>query len=243
MPFFSDKSRAGTLKVTIQKFYRIAGGSTQLRGVIPDIIMPSIRDALEIGEDALENPLPYDEIDSLEFEMASSKPLPVGELQGQHEARIATNPDFLNIVEESERLKERIEENQTSLNKELRLAEAEEAKARRETAKAARKARLEEVMAKAEKDAAYRVYKITLDNVDAEELKLSSAYTDEDNTGMRMAKDEEDTDIEDETSFPYGIPPVKMEALQIAGDLVDLLTAPAAAAKVGDKPSGKPTEG
>ena len=55
MPIFSDKERAGALKVTIQKFYRIAGGSTQLRGVVPDLTLPFRTDALDIGEESLEN--------------------------------------------------------------------------------------------------------------------------------------------------------------------------------------------
>ncbi len=74
MPFFSDKTRAGALKVTIQKFYRIAGGSTQLKGVVPDVILPSIRDVMDIGEDALPNALPYDTIPSRTYTLSNKSP-------------------------------------------------------------------------------------------------------------------------------------------------------------------------
>ena len=52
----------GALKLTIQKFYRVAGGSTQLHGVESDIVLPSLSDLPEFGEGALKNCLPYDEV-------------------------------------------------------------------------------------------------------------------------------------------------------------------------------------
>src|SRR5207247_10899826 len=52
----------GALKLTIQKFYRVAGGSTQLHGVASDIVLPSLSDLPEFGEGALKNCLPYDEV-------------------------------------------------------------------------------------------------------------------------------------------------------------------------------------
>jgi len=48
--------------LTIQKFYRVAGGSTQLHGVASDIVLPSLSDQPELGEGALKNCLPYDEV-------------------------------------------------------------------------------------------------------------------------------------------------------------------------------------
>jgi carboxyl-terminal processing protease len=58
----SHSDEDGALKLTIQKFYRVAGGSTQLHGVASDILLPSLSDLPEFGEGALKNALPYDEV-------------------------------------------------------------------------------------------------------------------------------------------------------------------------------------
>jgi carboxyl-terminal processing protease len=57
--------KPGSLKFTVQKFYRINGGSTQRKGVTPDIVFPAFTDFMELGESELPNSLPWDEIDSL----------------------------------------------------------------------------------------------------------------------------------------------------------------------------------
>jgi len=55
--------------MTIKKFYRASGASTQLKGVTPDIMLPSVaNESKDIGESALENPLPYDTIASAKYE-------------------------------------------------------------------------------------------------------------------------------------------------------------------------------
>ena len=58
----SHSDEDGALKLTIQKFYRVAGGSTQLHGVTSDIVVPSLSDLPEFGEGALKNALAYDEV-------------------------------------------------------------------------------------------------------------------------------------------------------------------------------------
>ncbi len=62
----------GQLKFTEQKFYRVSGKSTQKLGVIPDINLPYVFDSEEVGEKALENSLPYDDISSLEYKPFNS---------------------------------------------------------------------------------------------------------------------------------------------------------------------------
>ncbi|MCX6865589.1 MAG: S41 family peptidase [Verrucomicrobia bacterium] len=62
LPLFSVRNRAGFLKVTIQKFYRPSGSSTQMDGVKSDVVVPSLMDALEVGEAFLDHPLPHDRI-------------------------------------------------------------------------------------------------------------------------------------------------------------------------------------
>src|SRR5262249_15616882 len=90
MPFLGGGNDAGALKLTIQKFYRIAGGSTQLKGVLPDVKLPSPTDHPEIGEGALKGPLAYDTVDPVPFERWGQN-LFKSELVSRSAARIATD--------------------------------------------------------------------------------------------------------------------------------------------------------
>ena len=113
------KDRAGALKVTIQKFYRIAGGSTQLKGVVPDIILPSYRDALETGEESLPNALEHDSIAKMKYES-----LDLQETRQQllklSEQRVKSDKEFNYIIEDNKRYKEINDRNEVSLNIEKR---------------------------------------------------------------------------------------------------------------------------
>jgi carboxyl-terminal processing protease len=132
MPFFSDKKNAGDLKVTIQKFYRIAGGSTQLKGVEADVPLPSIRDVLDIGEASAENPLPYDTIPPRKYPLFRKDPFPMDDINARVTSRIAANPEFQYVVDESKRLKEKIDRNTVTLNLADREKERMETEARRD---------------------------------------------------------------------------------------------------------------
>ncbi|MBL9132211.1 MAG: carboxy terminal-processing peptidase [Verrucomicrobiaceae bacterium] len=241
MPFFSKKDRAGSLKVTIQKFYRIAGGSTQLKGVVPDIILPSRYDVLDIGEDAAKNPLPYDTIPSRKFSLARPDPFPLDELRARVKSRIDANPEFQLIVEDSKRLKERIDKNTLVLNLAEREKERLEAEARRDKVNEDRAKRAKEVADRI-KDNGFKVYRLTLDNVDQEKLVLEADFTKEQNTGMRTAKKDEDEEdnLTDGSKFPYGLEPLKLEAAHIMRDLIDLERRPTTADKGAAKPAGVP---
>lgn len=57
-----DDPKLGAMKITTAVFYRISGGSTQLRGVVPDIVLPSFLDFMELGEDSLDNPITWDAV-------------------------------------------------------------------------------------------------------------------------------------------------------------------------------------
>ena len=72
----------GDLKLTIQKFYRPSGSSTQLKGVGSDIVLPSVTDALDtIGEKSLDHPLPWDEVPTASFEPSKRLSLILPELK------------------------------------------------------------------------------------------------------------------------------------------------------------------
>ncbi len=219
MPFFSKKERAGALKVTIQKFYRIAGGSTQLRGVIPDLTLPSLRDVLEIGEDALDNPLPYDEIPPQRYRVFSEIPLPIKKLRELSASRVAANPDFQYVLEDANRLTEQMDKNTVSLNLDVRRAENAENRQRRKDRNTERRERYTRI--EAEEEGLFDVYKLTLDNVGNETLTLESEFTDEDNSGMRMAKGaNEAAEADKPPEFPHGLETVQRETLAILADLI-----------------------
>lgn len=222
MPFFSDKSRAGSLKVTIQKFYRIAGGSTQLKGVVPDLKLPSVRDVLDIGESSSPNALEYDTIPAREFAFSRKDELPIEPLNASLQSRLATNTEFQYVMEESKRIKERIDKNTVSLSIEDRRRERDEGEARREKQEELRKSRAAEV-AKQVGDKGFKTYQLTLDNVDAKELTLMSDVTSEQRSGMRVAADAEG-DEKTPSEFPYGIEPAKLETLNILRDYIQVLS-------------------
>jgi carboxyl-terminal processing protease len=233
MPFFSDKSRAGALKVTIQKFYRIAGGSTQLKGVVPDLKLPSVRDVLDIGESASPNALEYDTIPAREFAFSRKDALPVEQLNASMQGRLATNTEFQFVMEESKRIKERIDKNVVSLSIEDRRRERDEGEARREKQEELRKSRAEEV-AKQVGDKGFKTYQLTLDNVDAKELTLMSDVTSEQRSGMRVAADAEGEE-KGASEFPYGIEPAKLETLNIMRDYIQVLSGQPTTAKTTEK--------
>lgn len=120
----------GALKLTIRKFYRASGKSTQLNGVVPDIVLPSLNNDRKIGEAALENALPYDEIKRADYQQMNLVQPYMASLKAKVNARTAKDKDFLWIRQEAERLKKTLDEKEVSLNEQERLKEKEEAAAR-----------------------------------------------------------------------------------------------------------------
>jgi carboxyl-terminal processing protease len=219
MPFKSDAARAGSLKVTIQKFYRIAGGSTQLKGVIPDLILPSRYDALEIGEESLKGALPYDTIRKLDYDLAEVAPLPATELRGKMEERLKSEKEFDYVREDVSRLKDQITKNTLSLNEAERLKEIHTSKERNKARSAERK---ERIAAESKNGDPYTVYRLTLENADAEGLTtLEKAKSDDKGNYISEADDDDDAS-DDKDEFPHDIEPVKEETLNIMKDLIGL---------------------
>ncbi len=115
----------GQLKLTIAKFYRISGQSTQHQGVIPDIQFPSAFDPNEIGESALDTALPWDQIRSLRYRPIDSPQTRTSQLIDRHQERIATDPNFKALIKRTERALELRGEKGTSLHLETRIKERE----------------------------------------------------------------------------------------------------------------------
>lgn len=113
----------GQLKLTIAKFYRISGESTQNQGVIPDISFPSPFNSSEIGESALETALPWDQIRPLRYRRLGDIEAVVPPLLARHQARIQIDPNFQVLVARANRAIELSKEDTISLNLEARQAE------------------------------------------------------------------------------------------------------------------------
>lgn len=85
----------GELKITLAKFYRVSGQSTQHQGVMPDIAYPATFDHKEIGESALPSAMPWDQISPAVRAPAESFTPLLNQLRAQHEARVTRDPDFI----------------------------------------------------------------------------------------------------------------------------------------------------
>jgi carboxyl-terminal processing protease len=154
VPENTPPSDPGSVKVTIKKFYRASGASTQLEGVKPDIILPSILNEMkDIGEKALDNPLPWDTIRSAKYDHLSMVAPYLPELQRRTVERMASEKDFDYIREDIAKFKKDQADKAVSLNEKQRLKEIEENEARD-------KARDKERLARAEPQE--KVYELTL---------------------------------------------------------------------------------
>lgn len=117
----------GQLKITQAKFYRISGESNQSLGVIPDVQFPSIYDAGEIGESALPNALPWDEIAPARFEPYANLEPFKSDLISMHQKRVQEDPDFQHLVEQIAMMEDNRSQTKISLSEEERLKERDTA--------------------------------------------------------------------------------------------------------------------
>ena len=134
----------GTVKITSGKFYRVSGASTQLKGVMPDLMLPDVLNySTQFGESSLENPLPWDTIPSVNYSKLNLVQLYLAELRRRSSERIATNQDFIYTRQDIDQFQKLQADKTASLNERERLKERQEADARqkaRDQERAARKA-------------------------------------------------------------------------------------------------------
>jgi carboxyl-terminal processing protease len=116
----------GQLTVTIGKFYRVTGESTQHRGVQPDITMPTAISTDEVGESTRESALPWDRIRPVEFSHDTKLAQEVGMLEQSHEQRVAADPDFRALVQDLSTIERLRSQKTISLNLKTRQAEREQ---------------------------------------------------------------------------------------------------------------------
>ncbi|MFP3546482.1 carboxy terminal-processing peptidase [Rhizobium sp. SIMBA_035] len=127
----NSKPKFGELKVTIAQFFRVNGGTTQLRGVTPDIAFPGLSDPKTFGETSYDNALPWTEIKPAKYKPFGDIKSVLPQLQSRHDARVKTDPGYQSLIEDIADLKAQRDKGLISLN---------EAERRKE--QAAREARL-----------------------------------------------------------------------------------------------------
>ena len=241
-PFGFKVADAGALKLTIQKFYRPSGQSTQLKGVESDVVLPSRYAHLDVGEDALKYPLPYDEVKPADYDKWTGPPVDLADLRARSAARVKNDPEFRFLEQDIDKMEERMKSNRLSLNIDERKAEIAADKKRTEEIKAERAehktpppveysltladvdkpklARVEPDKKDKDKkkadvtkpDAAKRSDMAKADKADA---KASGADAADD------ADDDDDLDDDDGTAKADAVDPIKTESLNILEDLIE----------------------
>ncbi len=220
LPFnASGRDRAGFLKPTIRKFYRVAGSSTQNKGVESDIVLPNIYDALEIGEKHLDFALPHDVIRKADgFKPKDRSRLFLKDLKGLSLKRINQSNDFKYLQEDIDRMKVKFDENQILLNKVKRLEEITESDMR---TKARNLERIKRFKIMQDTDQENLTFK-RLNREDVSKPKLTVFDpSEEDQSYMTKAKDKIQ-DLDTTPEWPSLMDPVKREGLNIVADLIKL---------------------
>nr|WP_313951948.1 carboxy terminal-processing peptidase [Accumulibacter sp.] len=129
--FVKDKTpELGDLKMTIAQFFRISGGTTQLRGVEPDISFPSFTDEESSGESSFENALPWVKIQATDYALQGNPRALLPSLKMRHEARVKTVQDFQFLKEDVAEISRLRKRNSISLNEAERRQERDAQEAR-----------------------------------------------------------------------------------------------------------------
>jgi carboxyl-terminal processing protease len=103
---YDEYKPLGDVKLTLQKFYRINGGSTQLKGVIPDINLPDNQQYIDSGEKELEYPMEWTQIPPVDYSQDIVKLSSLDDLKRKSELRVKESPVFDKIEANAERIKE-----------------------------------------------------------------------------------------------------------------------------------------
>ncbi|MFA0088237.1 carboxy terminal-processing peptidase [Vibrio sp. 10N.261.51.F12] len=121
----------GYVQYTIQKFYRINGGSTQNKGVVPDIAFPTPIDPAETGESVEDNALPWDSIEPAKYDVLQRNDEMIAALTLKHKARVDSDMEFGFIAEDIAKYNAEKDDKTLSLNEATRKAESDDNDVRR----------------------------------------------------------------------------------------------------------------
>ena len=121
----SEKPRFGELKMTVAQFFRVNGGTTQLRGVVPDIRLPATTDGEEFGESSYANALPWTQVPAVTYRPAGDLTELLPMLRLRHDARIGRDKEFAYLLEDIAEIQAKRKANVISLNEGVRRKERE----------------------------------------------------------------------------------------------------------------------
>ena len=127
-PTFASMRPMGSLKLTIQKFYRINGGTTQYKGVVPDILIPDAYSNLEVGERNLDYPMPWDTVSALSYPKWGKGKFDLGSLRKKSATRLKADPFAQKLQELSERIQKQRDRSFLSVQKAKYFQDQETAK-------------------------------------------------------------------------------------------------------------------
>ena len=136
----SDKPGMGQLKITMAQFFRVNGGSTQNKGVVPDISFPSAGNPEEYGERSLDNALPWTKIDPARYESSGDLSQMVAVADSRYQSRILDNQEFDWLRNDIEEYNEHADEKRVSLLESVGREKMKEREARKAERKAQREA-------------------------------------------------------------------------------------------------------
>ena len=214
----------GALKVTISKFYRPSGASTQLRGVASDIVLPSTSDLKEVSESALKDPLPWDVVPSASYEYLNRVAPYVADLRERSAQRVAADKDFGYQAVDIARIRQTLATKSVSLNEAERRVELAQDKKRHDE-----REREDRVL----QASMNTTYAITLENASSPGLPPPVVQTYEPDKVPSTVRSPA-TDVDDLTSGRSGSNDILLsEAERILVDYVGLLSRPGARADLG----------
>ncbi len=209
----------GALKVTIQKFYRPDGASTQLRGVVSDIVLPSTSDFSDVSESAMKSPLPWDTVPPAPHEQLNDVAPYVASLQQASKARVETEKAFSYLANDIGRLRANLAKKSVSLNEAERRRDIAENKVRQaEREQASKELRASRPTA----------YQITLKNVDSPGLPAATRLTDDEAEQTKNASTTNRSLRDRKSDLASTEDIILDEAVQILADYTNLLAHDAA---------------
>ncbi len=133
---FRNYDDLGALKLTIQKFYRIDGGSTQFKGVEPDLVVPSMFDHLKTGEQHMDYSLPWDQVERVDYTRWQGHRFDHAKAEKEGRRWVANNPVFKKVKAEAEKAKKRSEQTSVKISLAALWKERQELAASRKEAQA-----------------------------------------------------------------------------------------------------------
>ncbi len=175
----NEKPQYGELKMTIQEFFRINGGSTQLKGVTPDILFPKSGDEKDFGESTYDNALPWTQIPPADYKPVADLKAYLPQLQKLHDQRVASSPGWKLMLDQLAEYRKMRDKTSVSLN----LAQREQERKELDAMQADFRTRHKQI----DGDAAIDTQDTLDDGLDANERSLKSELKEE--KDAKKAKD------------------------------------------------------